>query len=80
MLGPCTEDSAPALLFHNEVDPLVPYDWAVNTKTCAEGGGTWARVRTFPGAGHVPYVAHRAEIIDITSTFLFNALQVRGLL
>lgn len=80
LLGTCTEDSAPAMMFHNEVDPLVPYVWATNTRACAEDGGSWARVRTFPGAGHVPYVAHRDEIIDTTTTFLFNALEVRQLL
>ena len=80
LLGTCDEDAAPAMMFHNEVDPLVPYDWAANTKSCADDGGTWARVRTFPGTGHVPYVAHRTEIIDVTTTFLFNALEVRELL
>jgi dipeptidyl aminopeptidase/acylaminoacyl peptidase len=80
LLGTCDPDDAPALLFHGTNDSLVPYDWAANTITCAADGGAEARLITWDGQGHVPYVANRDEIITTTTTFLFNALQVRALI
>lgn len=80
LLGTCDPGDAPALLFHGTTDVLTPYAWAENTKACADGADLWARIVTWEGDGHVPYAQHRAEILDKTTTFLFNALRVRGLL
>jgi hypothetical protein len=33
--------------------------------------GLEAKLTTWEGAGHVPYVAHRNEIIDKTTNFLW---------
>jgi acetyl esterase/lipase len=62
---------APALLFHGTADPLVPYQWAVNTVKLATQAHLYAFLTTWPGAGHVPYVEHRQQILDETSNFLY---------
>lgn len=80
LIGACDEDDAPALLFHGTSDFLVPYAWAENTITCARDGGSWSHMTTWQGEGHVPYGAHRQEIIDTQTTFLFNSLQLAILL
>jgi dipeptidyl aminopeptidase/acylaminoacyl peptidase len=77
LLGSCEEGDAPALLFHGTADSLVPYQWAADTVDCAESGGVWAEMITWDGAGHVPYVANRDQILDLTTVFLFNSLLVR---
>lgn len=65
---------APALLFHSTNDAIVPWAWAEATKTAGDA----ARVPTYLiglGAdGHVPYVQHRATIIDLTTNFLYRRL------
>jgi len=80
LLGTCDPGDAPALLFHGTSDSLVPYQWATNTVDCAHAAGLWAEVITWPGEGHVPYAAHRTQILDQTTNFLFNTLSVRLLL
>ena len=79
LLGSCDPDDAGALLFHGTSDGLVPYAWATDTITCADEGDSWAHLVSWEGDGHVPYVAHRDEIIDTTTTFLFNYLYLRPL-
>jgi acetyl esterase/lipase len=80
LIGSCDAGDAPALMFHGTADPLVPYTWATNTVDCARNGGVPLHLETWEGEGHVPYAAHRAQIIDLTTTFLFNALDVRPLI
>ncbi len=80
LLGNCDAGDAPALLFHGTSDTLVPYSWATNTVDCAADAGLRAYLTTWEGAGHVPYAANRTQILDQTTTFLFNALKVRQLL
>lgn len=63
---------ADALLFHGTNDPLVPYSSAQTTTREAAKDGLRAYLITWPGEGHVPYVAHRDEIIELTTNFLFN--------
>jgi acetyl esterase/lipase len=61
----------PALLFHGTADPLVPYQWAVNTVNAAQALHLTASLETWPGAGHVPYVQFRTQILTQTSNFLW---------
>lgn len=67
---------APALLFHNEVDPLVSNDWARSTVDSARAAGLVAELVTYEGVGHVPYAANRAEILDTTTNFLYRMLDL----
>jgi acetyl esterase/lipase len=62
---------APVFLMHGTADFVVPYQWAVNTQTAATQAGVRAVMTTWEGAGHVPYLAHRQEILDQTRNFLF---------
>jgi len=64
------------LLFHGTNDSLVPYSSAVATVEAADAAGTPAYLTTWEGAGHVPYVAHRDEIIDQTTNYLFWTLDL----
>jgi acetyl esterase/lipase len=79
LLGTCDKGDAPALLFHGTADPLVSYQWAVNTKDCADAAGVWSELDSWEGEGHVPYLQHRDEILEKTTYFLFNSLNVRPL-
>jgi acetyl esterase/lipase len=67
---------APSLLFHGTADTVVPYQWAVNTWTTANDRGLDSFLTSWPGAGHVPYVQHRTEILDQTTNFLYWELDL----
>ncbi len=67
---------APSLLFHGTADPLVPYQSAVNTWNAANNAGLDSFLTTWAGAGHVPYVQHRTEILDQTTNFLYGELDL----
>ena len=62
---------APALLFHGTSDPLVPYQWAVNTTNQAKAAGLDVFLETWQGAGHVPYAQFRTQILTQTQNFLW---------
>jgi acetyl esterase/lipase len=69
-------DGAPALLFHGTADPLVPYAWAQATVQSAKAAGLVAKLVTWPGDGHVPYLAHRAQILAKTRDFFYLHLDL----
>jgi predicted esterase len=71
LIGTYDATDAPSLLFHGTADPLVPYQWAVNTVNAATAVGLDSFLTTWVGAGHVPYVQHRTEILDQTTNFLW---------
>jgi acetyl esterase/lipase len=76
LFGTVDAHDPPALLFHGTSDPLVPYQWAVNTVNDAQAAGAAAYLTTWQGAGHVPYVEHRDEILDQTTNFLYAELDL----
>ena len=71
LLGAIDSTDAPSLLFHGTADNVVPYQWAVNTWNQANAVGLDSFLTSWPGAGHVPYVQHRTEILDQTTNFLW---------
>lgn len=71
LLGSVGPGDAPALLFHGSADVVVPYQWAVDTRDQARAAGLTAFLTTWDGAGHVPYVQNRTQIIDQTTNFLY---------
>ncbi|HXJ34676.1 MAG TPA: alpha/beta hydrolase [Candidatus Eisenbacteria bacterium] len=75
LLGTVGPGDAPSLLFHGTADPIVPYQWAVDTLNAATAAGLDSFLTTWEGAGHVPYVQHRTEILDQTTNFLYWELQ-----
>jgi carboxylesterase type B len=62
---------APALLFHGTADGLVLYQWAVNTVNKAHDAQLDAFLQTWQGAGHVPYLQFRDQILTQTTNFLW---------
>jgi acetyl esterase/lipase len=72
--GYIDRSDAPVLMFHGTADTLVPHAWATSTLTTARGVGLQAYLVTWEGDGHVPYVAHRAEILSLSNTFFYNVL------
>jgi acetyl esterase/lipase len=71
IIGTMGPGDAPSLLFHGTNDPLVPYGWAQATFENARARGLDSFLTTWPGAGHVPYVQHRQQILDETRNFLY---------
>jgi carboxylesterase type B len=71
IFSPITAGDAPALFFHGTADPLVPYQWAVDTVKNAQAAHLDAFLETWPNEGHVPYVQHRDQILTQTRNFLW---------
>jgi para-nitrobenzyl esterase len=71
LLSTVCKGDAPALLFHGTADPLVPYSWAVTTVNQAEAAGLTVSLETWEGAGHVPYVQFRTQILSQSANFLW---------
>ena len=64
------------MLFHGTADTVVPYQWAVNTFNAATAAGLKVWLISYQGAGHVPYVQNRADILTKTTNFLWWALDL----
>ncbi len=77
ILGAFTPGDAPALMFHGSADTVVPYAWAVTTRDQAKAANLTALLTTWDGAGHVPYVQNRQQIIDQTTNFLYHMMSLR---
>jgi acetyl esterase/lipase len=75
LLGSESEGDAPLLMFHGTADPLVPYQWALNTLHEAQDAGLVSYLTTYQGEGHVPF-NHVAQIMDQTTNFLYWMLDL----
>jgi predicted esterase len=69
--GTVSPGDAPALDFHCTTDPLVNYQWAVNTINAAHAQGLDAFLESWDATCHVPYAQHRQQILDQTRNFLW---------
>ncbi|MEA3020156.1 MAG: hypothetical protein QOI47_1680 [Actinomycetota bacterium] len=65
---------APGILFSGTSDPIVPYSWSVQTRDALTKANVPVQLVTYDGAGHVPYVVHRSDIIQKTIDFFFTYL------
>ena len=74
--GPIDANDAPALLFHGTADGAVPYAWATSTVERAEAAGVLVVLRTWEGAGHVPYTQFRDQILTETRNFFYNQMDL----
>jgi para-nitrobenzyl esterase len=71
VVGTISPGDAPAMDFHCTTDPLVSYQWAVNTIDRAKAQGLEAFLESWTETCHVPYVEHRQQILDQTRNFLW---------
>jgi acetyl esterase/lipase len=77
LLGnPQSTGDAASLMFHGTADPLVPYQWAVNTLNDAHAAGLVSYLTTYPGEGHVPF-NHYVEIFAQQTNFLYWVLDLQ---
>jgi acetyl esterase/lipase len=76
LMGKIDAQDPPTFLMHGTNDPLVPYQWAVNTVNDATAAGAKAYLTTWDGEGHTPYVQHRAEILQEEANFLYSAMDL----
>jgi len=74
--GSVSPGDAPALLFHGTADRLVPYSWAQATIDNAKADRLKAFLVRWEGDGHVPYIEHRSQILDLTTNFLYSTLNL----
>jgi acetyl esterase/lipase len=69
--GTISAGDAPILDFHCTTDPLVSYSWMESTLYNARAAGLDAFLETWDDTCHVPYTAHRDQILDHESNFLY---------
>lgn len=67
---------AAVLMLHSTGDAVVPYQWATNTVDAAEAAGTVIEITSWDEATHVPYAAHRTEVLEQTTNFLYWTLDL----
>jgi predicted esterase len=66
-------NSAPGILFSGTADPIVPYQWSMDTALALDKAGVKAVLETFTGAGHVPW-QFASTIETQTSNFFYKYL------
>jgi acetyl esterase/lipase len=67
---------APGLLFHGTADPVVPFQWSVDTAVKMLNAGVPAFLEQFDGAGHVPYAQNRDQILTQSDYFFYDFLDL----
>ena len=71
VVGTISAGDAPAIDFHCTTDPLVNYQWAVDTINKAQAKGLDAFLESWNETCHVPYAEHRQQILDQSRNFLW---------
>lgn len=67
-------NTAPGLLFHGTKDPLVPYQWSVDTAKAMRKFHVPVVLKTLRGAGHVPWTQYRKLFERDSTGFLYRYL------
>lgn len=71
------ENSAPGILFASLGDPLVPYQWSVDTSAKLTSLGIPSKLVSYEGNDHVPLEEHGAEIEAKATRFIYRQLDLR---
>jgi dipeptidyl aminopeptidase/acylaminoacyl peptidase len=67
---------APGLLFASPDDPIVPYQWSVDSRDALLRAGVHAELVTYEHGGHVPWgPEYRWDIIQRTTDFFYEQLR-----
>lgn len=69
-----SEGDAPGLLFSGTSDPIVPYQWSVDTELAMRKANVPVELVTYDGAGHVPWGEHRDDVETKTIAFFATYL------
>jgi dienelactone hydrolase len=67
---------APGLLLHGTADPVVPYQWSVDTANALSNAKVLAFLEPLDGAGHVPYAQFRDQILSQSDYFFYTVLDL----
>jgi acetyl esterase/lipase len=69
---------SPGLLFTGTADPIVPYQWSVDTANALTAAGVPSTAVVFEGASHVPYQQYGQQMLDGTVDFFQRTLVTTG--
>lgn len=69
-------NTAPGILFASVDDPIVPYQWSIDTQNAMERAGVPVKLTAFPGDVHVPVLAYGDVIERQSARFLFKHLDL----
>lgn len=67
---------APGLLFHGTADGIVPFQWSVDETLALLKAGVPAFLQSFEGAGHVPFVQFKDQIVSQSDYFFYDFLDL----
>jgi dipeptidyl aminopeptidase/acylaminoacyl peptidase len=70
---------APGLFFASVGDPIVPYQWSVDSVAALDAGGVVAELITYEGDVHVPFREEADDIIVRTDAFYFEHLDLEAI-
>lgn len=70
-------ESAPGIFFASLEDPVVPYQWSVDTNAKLASLGIATRLTAFPGNVHVPFDQYGDVIEKQTAKFYYDALKLK---
>jgi acetyl esterase/lipase len=77
LVGP---GDAPGLLFASPDDPIVPYQWSVESRDALLAAGVHAELVTYQGGNHVPWGDYYTpDIVRRTIAFFYGQLQLQDL-
>jgi acetyl esterase/lipase len=65
------------VLVHGTADPIVPYQWSVDTAAALQKHGVPAVLESLKGQGHVPYFEpYKSQIVSQAEDFFYFALHL----